>query len=313
MPRGRLASEATLERKVYFYRPRMAPVDGRVPQLDPEAIFAAVSALAVGNARYQTLEDGQLIRVTPMRTQSRIGLSMGVVRNSGLPRLENVRDGRVSPLEIADGAGLVEETHVLFFENGIIGAEFNFYGPRVGRLVSFIQSKCPGLPRFSTEMLLNDDAAAEVRRLTDLRLVRLRLGRSYVDLLEQAGQSVADSIGAMLDHTEGRSLEIVIKPERGRNRTLSQRALGWVQSIAGMPRTKEGAETFVVRGKDGHTDHVETFDLLRDKLVSSRQVVRQHSRHRGVDPDAMLDEIARAYVELEPAIARAAGLREAGT
>jgi hypothetical protein len=306
------STPATIKRKVFFYRVRMRPVGGETPTFDPEAVYGAVQALNAGADRYHRLEDGHAVRVAPTRVGSRVGFSMGMVRNSGLPRLESLLDGSVRPLALADDSGLVEETHVILLEGGIIGAEFNFYGPRVGRLVNFLQAKCPTLPRFTAEMLLNQDAAEEVRRLRDVRLVELRLGRSYVDLLQQAEQSLPDSLDAMLENVGGRRLEIVLKPEKGRGKTLSERALGWVRGIAGLPRTKEGAEHFKVRGMDELTDRVETFDLLRDKLVSSRQVVRQDSRHRGVDPDSMFDEIGRAFEENRPLIERAVGVSEVG-
>ena len=59
------------------------------------------------------------------------------IRRTGLPQLEQA--GTVSDLKIADNAGLVEAVHVVFFPDNIVGADFNFYGPRLSRLGYYLR------------------------------------------------------------------------------------------------------------------------------------------------------------------------------
>src|SRR5205823_14209902 len=140
--------------------------------LDPIAVRDAVQRSNTGD-RYQELDDNEATCVWPESAGGRVALTIGGVRRSGLPWLEDA--GNVLPLSIGDRQGLVEQTHMVFFDDGIIGAEFNFYGPRPKRLIGFLREKCPDVPPFQLDMLLNFDAAEQVKNLEDIRLIQLRV------------------------------------------------------------------------------------------------------------------------------------------
>jgi hypothetical protein len=91
-------------------------------------------------------------------------MMFGRVRRSGLPRVE--KGGRIDPLGIPSDAGLVEITHVVFFPNNIVGADFNFYGPRVPRLGLYLHTLCPGqCPPLTLLPLLKGDIRGELNRV----------------------------------------------------------------------------------------------------------------------------------------------------
>ena len=113
-------------------------------------------------------------------------LRMGLIRRSGLPRVEDA--GRVLPLAIASTQGLVEQTHLVFFDKGIVGGEFNFYGPRPSRLADYLEQKVPHFPRISLDILLNRDSTEQLAHLRDVRLIDLRLRKDYVDVLADADE-----------------------------------------------------------------------------------------------------------------------------
>ena len=59
--------------------------------------------------------------------------------------------GKRKALRIDPASGLSEVCHVVWFPGNYIGAEFNFYGPRISSLHSYLSSK--SLPTYSAEGL----------------------------------------------------------------------------------------------------------------------------------------------------------------
>ena len=72
--------------------------------------------------------------------------------------------------------------------------------------------------------------------------------------------------------------------------------------------TQEGSEVFKVRAKDDRTGRTELFDLLRDKFVSVRHVMKDEKRSRGVDTESMFENILAAYTHLKTELEQSPGL-----
>ena len=51
-----------------------------------------------------------------------------IIRRSGLPQVEHA--GQIIPPTVLTGQGLVDLTHLVLFDDGIVGMEFNFRRPR---------------------------------------------------------------------------------------------------------------------------------------------------------------------------------------
>jgi hypothetical protein len=217
--------------------------------------------------------------------------------------------GDISPLRLQPEQGLLEQTHAVFFPNNIVGVEFNFYGPRLSRLAWYLREKFEGeLPPVRFDMLLREDVQEHLAHLSDIRLLQLRLHRDYFDLLEEADQSLASAFRAAGEASDATTVEIVLRHRRYSRESLADRVVNVVRALAGQPRTREGAEVFKVRALNNRTQRVETFDLLKDQLVSSRQVVRHGERERAVNSENMFQAIEAAYNELRESLERAAGV-----
>lgn len=283
----------TVERRIQFYRVSVRPEsDGSLREFDAAEAAKAIGELAfTPGGRYMDRPGGNALAIWPMSVPGQTRLGIGVIRRLGLPRIEDA--GQVLPLSIAPNQGLVEQTHLVFFEKGIVGAEFNFYGPRPQRLADYLQEKLPAFPAISLDVLLNRDATEQIKHLRDVRLIDLKLRKDYVDVLSEANESIPGALRAVLDGVEAGTIEVVIRPPA--RHSLAQSALGIIRSLGGNSRVHEGAERFRVRGVDDRTDEVGTMDLLHDQLVVSRRVVRQDLRYRGIDAESMFEQINVAY------------------
>ena len=140
--RGRAAAP-TLERKIHFYRANIGIDGGGKPlPFDPTAALAAITAMPFADGmagRYLLDDDGNAVCVWPGSAGVRTTLRFCQIRRTGLPQLE--QGGTVSDLNLAADAGLLEPVHVAFFSDNIVGADFNFYGPRLSRLGYYLRVK----------------------------------------------------------------------------------------------------------------------------------------------------------------------------
>lgn len=297
----------TLERKIHFYRVRKLIASD--PDFDPVAAANAISNLAFGDGqRYLEAEDGNAICVWPIATAPRVHMRLGVVRRSSLPFIEDA--GNVTPLTIGPRQGLLEPIHIVFLPNGIVGSEFNFYGPRLSRLGAYFREKLPSISRVSFDILLRQDIQEQLAHFKEIRIAQLRLHRSQLDLVRQADQSLFDAFEAAGQASGASSIEVVVRPERYARRSLSERVLGWVNTLARTAAINEAAEVFRVQALDDRTNKYEWFDLLKDQLVVTRSVqAESDARFRGVSPTAMFSTIETVYQELRDTLDSAAGIR----
>ena len=137
---------------------------------------------------------------------------------------------------------LVEQMHLVFFDKGIVGGEFNFSGPRPSRLADYLEQKVPSFHRISLDILLNRDSTEQLAHLQAVRLIDLRLRKDYVDVVADADESIPGAIRSTLDGMEAGTVELLIRPPR--RHSLTARALQSVRSLAANARTNEGAEKF---------------------------------------------------------------------
>ena len=137
-----------LRRKVYFFR--LAEYAEFQPKLE-EAV-AYIDGLPFNDqGRYLvTASDDVVLALFVTSASYPIKIQFGKIRRSALPMVED--GGEVSPLKIAQSAGILDWSHMVIFEDGTVAAEFNRDAPRIARLGEYLAFKSRGLlpsaPRF---------------------------------------------------------------------------------------------------------------------------------------------------------------------
>lgn len=309
MARGTTSAPPTVERKIQFYRADVG-VDGsgRPLPFDPAPAFVAIDRLPFSDGprgRYLVDDDGNAVCGWPGGTTIRFCQ----IRRTGLPQLE--RAGRVSDLNIAADAGLLEPVHVVFFPSNIVGADFNFYGPRLSRLGYYLWNKSVNtFPLATFHPLLRHDVAEQLDHLTELRLFDFRVKASYVEIIRRADRSLADAFAANARILDGRAedLEVVLRPAKDARYEALRRLTGTIKSLLRGRDLRENAERFQVRGKSEETGKVELIDLLRDHLIAHKRVLRLDQRSRAIDPNSAFEAIRTAHAELADDLRRAASI-----
>ena len=293
----------TVERKIYFYRVDLGrSQDGSPLPFDPFPALDAIGQLpfAVGHAgRYEEEGDGNVICVLPSDAKPKQELRFCRVRRVGLPQLE--REGNISDLDIRPDEGLLEPTHIVFFENNVAGIEYNHFGPRASRLGGYINDKTPRhSPSIQLQPLLRRDISRLLDELTEIRLLEFRIRASYIGTVRQADESLADAFEAnrrVLN--DAVSLQVVLRSSKHQRRFAFEKLSVPIRRLLQRRDLHENVEQFKVRGYSETGNRVETLDLLNNYVVKPMAIPRVHGRSRALNTNAVFGAIHGAYLQLK--------------
>lgn len=310
MQRRRAAHVITILRKIHFYDARFTVQDenGNQTRLgDPSALFRHIRTLVFrgattgsGASRYSALAGGNFIAmIEAQATPEGVRGIIGTVRRNALPDVEAL--GRLQALNLPANAGLFEATHfVLFLPDRILGMEFNLYGPRTGRLESYLLEKCPDLVsdvRF--EPILRQDVSTRLQEMGEISLFEIAVRRDQAQILAQLDESLAAAFEAARRFAEGAPeiLELVLRKRPYARQGFFRFPLP-TQGLLGFLADRQNREALVefkVKARNVRTHAVEMVDLLEDKMISTTRVVAAGERRRSVDRASMFREIVVAF------------------
>lgn len=303
----------SLERNIYFYRIDAGDDQhGKPIPFDVLGTLQAIESLEsvpfTDAGRYMLVEDQLRLCCWVDEISSTGKLRFGTIRRNGFPQQD--RDGALSDLGLPQKAGLCESVHVKFFSDSIIGSDFNFYGPRISRLASYLAEKAPhvsGNVRF--EPLLRRDISEQLARMKDVRLFQLKIRSSFAEKVESVNESLGKTFREARKISEADEIEITLSPKRFSRKSIGGQLLDAAKGLIGLEGFHEASQRCHVRGLDTETNRVELVDLLSDKLIVKKQIVRQGDRSRALDVDSAYGAIESAYEEVKDDLVTARGIQ----
>ncbi len=304
---ARRRAVSSVDRRIHFYRANPGVDDsGRVVAYDVSPHLRVIQKLPFSEqGRYQAVEEDQYLCCWPEDGRTPRRLVFRTIRRSGLPQVE--RAGSLGDLNIPTAAGLAEAIHVVFFADNIVGADFNFYGPRMSRLGSYLRAKADS-PAVEFEPLLRQDIVEQVRRLTEVRLLRLRVNRAGAAIARRADESLFDALGSALRAGAAEEIEVVLRMSPHSRRWLGDAVRRAVRGLVGSSELLEAASAFTVKGLDPQTGRVEEVDVLRDHFIVTKQMMRVSRRGRALVEDSAFSAIREAHNELADSLRQAASV-----
>jgi hypothetical protein len=193
---ARSATPSTVERRIHFFRAVLPYLNGGPPPvLDIAPTLQHVDGSLCARSTLLATSDGNVLCAWIDQSHGCGRMRLAMVPRTGLPLLEEA--GSLTPLAIADTAGLYEPIHVCFFSNNVVGVEFNFYGPRPSRISAYLCRIAPSVcPTFELEPLIRRDVLDQLRRLQWLKAMELRARASYAEQLALADQDLGAAFQA---------------------------------------------------------------------------------------------------------------------
>jgi hypothetical protein len=187
----------------------------------------------------------------------------------------------------------------VFFPNEIVGADFNFYGPRLSRVGYYLGQKADHLCRnVQFEPLLRQDATHRLQMLTDISLFQLRIRTAYAEELMNANRDLFQGFEAAHRLSHAAQMEIILRPEPHSRTFLDRALLGLARRLARRRNLRSEADRFVVRGFAPAKDGIDEVDVLSDALITTKRITLIHPRTRALDPDSAFEAIESARREL---------------
>ncbi len=266
-----------------------------------------ISSIPWGPGRYLKLGgtvDDIAVWVDSSSSSGNSRASIATCRRAAYPEIENA--GKLLPLRVLKGDSIAEKMHMVFFPDNIVGVEFNFYAPRIGRFMQYLQDKVPGPPvgarlpiRF--EQLLRDDPLAKLEHWSALHALELRIRPSDVEELRTASKSLRDTFKSACGVGQVKTVSVKLTAE-SRKKGFA-RGLEMARDL--FPRVSDRAIKFEVKGTVADTERVDTLDLLADVLSKDASIALSTTGSRSVDSQSAYKAIENAHQSLKGEIARA--------
>lgn len=298
-------------RNIYFYAVD-AGVDentGRLLPFDPTPVLRHIDSLPLrGPDRRLQLPDDRASYCWVDSLSAPQRLRIANIRRSGFPFVE--LEGDLTPLRIRQGSGLADHIHVVFFENNIVGADFNFYGPRIRGLQNYLAAKAPRWGQnlnFGT--LVDPDTAQRLNRYEELRVLELRMRPADAEILRNYSTGLAGSFAAANEFLdEDAQLELVLRPRPHSRGGIGRQILQTVRRMFVNEELRERASRFRVQGINQQGDTEDPINLLSDDLVIRKPVIKLDSQSRAVVAESAYAAIIEAHGEVQHKLARASRL-----
>lgn len=297
--RGRREAE-TAERNIHFFRIDGGADESGVPT--PVDLHTALRKIAgmpfsasTAGGRYVASGDVQLCAWID-EVGDTCKLRFATVRRNALPQAE--AGGKLTDLVLAEDAGICEVAHMCVFSDGVVGVEFNFYGPRPSRFAPYLRRVVgDDCPEFMFEALLRQDVAAVLQRKKAVRKLTLNVRHPYIEVVANANARLGSALRAAETASNADCVGIYLEPEPYQRRNLADGMLSFLRSMAPRVDLRENVRTFRATVIDRKTDRADEIDLLRDELISQKKILRQHRRTRVLLSEDAYDKIAGAFAE----------------
>ncbi len=109
-----MAGKNFITRDIHFYRIDCGyKTNGEPKVFDPKPTFDFVKKLEFKNGSNYCEDEGKSLGCWVESTEKPSKVVLGSIRKDDLPLVEY--KGELSPLEIPENAGLLEQTHIVFF------------------------------------------------------------------------------------------------------------------------------------------------------------------------------------------------------
>ena len=279
-----------IKRKIHFYTIAANPPDGndRAERVDVERLLQEMAAIKDNPEEiFVSITEEEELAFWINKDSFPIQLKFGVIRRKDFPLMLNSLN--LEELQL-DGDGLVEISHMVFWDNGIVGVEYNHRGPKVRKFQDYI------LQKFSThiffQQIVNRNIDQVLSEFKGLSSIKIGLRASMLDSFVGEDANLVQALDNFKNLSEAEIIEFNLK----NNDCISERFVRIFRSLVG---TNNSAALTNARiegelREGGRREH----NLLNDLLFYTVQAVRI-SHSKAVDSQDMFNKIQTVYNDNE--------------
>jgi hypothetical protein len=287
-------------RQIYFHRAQ-ARLRSNADDFvwDRDAVAAAIAEL-VGTEEFyldegEPAEEQHLCAVVD-RAQAPHRVRFYRVRRRNLPETE--AGGVFQALELGERDGLAESIHLVLFDDGVIGAEYNHYGPRTSTFGTFLARRCD--QDVAIRPLIHSNVIDEILDMREIRTVRLKVETEAIGALRQHDGGLSGALDAAELFSAGRyvDLKLATKPQDAAFADRVKALLRGLRDGGALDHLK-AAEVYGQKG-DGLFD---TLNVMKDVVTVNARIARESPRSRALDRHAAYAAVEEAHRALAQEIA----------
>lgn len=308
-----MASSLSVERSIRFYEIDAGRHEsGMCIPFDPAPLLQKIERLPFDHGsnpnRYEVASNDEVHCAFFEPPKSRDTLKFCRIRRSGLPELEY--HGRLRSLELADDEGLAESSHIVFFPGNIVGMDYYRHGPIPSDLAWYLRVRSGNfLHPIEFRQLVRADPAKRLAALGELHELTMQVRRPYREIVRDAHPS----LGGVLDANEeavggGETLRGHLVFDEEQRHSGMRRYRQAIMNLARRPDLSGNALQFQARGRPIDGGPVEVVNLLGDRIVAKKKMLRLTKHGRAVHSSSAFSAIREAYLELHADIASAASV-----
>lgn len=281
-----------VDKKISFYK---LVLEKKGKQVDPIDIFSHIKSLNLETEdRCFRVKDGKYNLMTFHDEENDLFIPLKFILGSGktkdLPCLEE--KGKTEPLDI-ENKSLFEPTHMMLFNNNILGAESNYQGPTPMGLKSyFLRLAREHVDYVDVIQLVKPDLLETLYKIGDIKLFDLSVHRNFGNLFEEASPSTYHALKSLENIGDSQEIGVHLKSSK-HIRGLNWRKIFNVfqkEDISSINKAK-------IRAMNNDTNKMEYFNLLDQHIIANKQVVKNDDRYKRVDSKAMFTAIKSSFKE----------------
>jgi hypothetical protein len=300
MPPTPRANANRAQRKIYFCKAQHLTNPQASPALDSVALIQALNQLP-GTADFYLEEgdqagDQQLCAVVDKQTAPQ-RVRFYRVRRSDLPETEAA--GQFRALQLGAQDGLAESIHMVFFDDDVVGAEYNHWGPRATIFGRFIRERCSQQIRL--RYLIQANVIEQILNLPEIRKLRIKVEPSAAAALGAEGSGLGEllDVGEFFERGRYVDLTLAANPEDQAFTDRVKGVLRWLRQRDAI----EQIDAFDVYGKT-EDEELQSLSLFSDRVIVQKEIARESPRSRALDKDSAYAAVESAYRELQAEIRR---------
>lgn len=210
-------------------------------------------------------------------------------RPDAFPYIE--KDGELESIVgiVKGDFNIAEVTHcVLFYENGIMGGEYNFSGARPSAIAAYVSSRCDKVERFNCTPKMNGDVYRKIADDKEYSLFQLKVKNTptmKVLLRDKMG-----FIGSTINEIdELDSYEIILRRRTGKRKAGFPALMQKKEIRDFIEKNSEDIEKF----KINQGIYNDPINLLSDRIVTKKEFVM--TKQKTIDSASMYGAIENFY------------------